>query len=546
MHHGMVLLFSPIVLFLIVSFTPPSTSRIVIPPPQTEIRKVRRDYGSNYQFECTVDHPDQLKLTAWYKNDVLLPPSIQERRENKNLSWRKPELVLHLRNMVFKDEGIYTCKYNGDKTLIGFTLNVTIEDDFDEEELMSDYGDIESLEQSHEVINETRAPRMVEEKMKESNFLFLPSGRSIRMPCVYEGNPKPKTYWYRNGVPIEKWERSIDPPPSVEETYLLLEDLVEDDEGNYTCFAKNKFGSQSVMYHLKVEPFDAAAPYIDEGILKDTYANPGENVTFRCRIETKHSLSNHWAREINGTFVPIKGTIQAEYLYLVNVQLQDAGVYACNASNDYGVRVRKFSLFVREDIEPVIQRIHDSHFYQKIIIITTMCIIFLFIIIFLIYKVIQYRRKRVTIIKAENSFIIRKRVFLEHTQDGKSLAPIVRIECETVPLNDVPPEETRKVTSNEYQLPHDPDWEVERDRLEFGDVLGQGAFGIVYLATARGPLPKLPGRGEEDRTPVAVKMLKKGHTDHELKDLISEMEVMKKVGGHPNIINLLGCVTQEG
>ena len=35
-------------------------------------------------------------------------------------------------------------------------------------------------------------------------------------------------------------------------------------------------------------------------------------------------------------------------------------------------------------------------------------------------------------------------------------------------------------------------------------------------------------------------------TDRELADLIQEMEVMKIIGRHRNIINLLGCCTQHG
>jgi serine/threonine protein kinase len=50
----------------------------------------------------------------------------------------------------------------------------------------------------------------------------------------------------------------------------------------------------------------------------------------------------------------------------------------------------------------------------------------------------------------------------------------------------------------------------------------------------------------DSKTIVAVKMLKDGHTDDEITDLVSEMEVMKKIGKHKNIINLLGCCTQDG
>lgn len=35
-------------------------------------------------------------------------------------------------------------------------------------------------------------------------------------------------------------------------------------------------------------------------------------------------------------------------------------------------------------------------------------------------------------------------------------------------------------------------------------------------------------------------------TDREMADLIQEMEVMKVMGQHRNIINLLGCCTQHG
>lgn len=70
--------------------------------------------------------------------------------------------------------------------------------------------------------------------------------------------------------------------------------------------------------------------------------------------------------------------------------------------------------------------------------------------------------------------------------------------------------------------------------------IGEGAFGQVY----RGELktPRIPN----GHLTVAVKMLKQTATDRELIDLVSEMEVMKQIGQHPNIINLVGCCTQNG
>ena len=39
-------------------------------------------------------------------------------------------------------------------------------------------------------------------------------------------------------------------------------------------------------------------------------------------------------------------------------------------------------------------------------------------------------------------------------------------------------------------------------------------------------------------------MLKEGHTDQDMIDLVSEMDMMKMIGRHMNIINLLSVCTQ--
>lgn len=76
----------------------------------------------------------------------------------------------------------------------------------------------------------------------------------------------------------------------------------------------------------------------------------------------------------------------------------------------------------------------------------------------------------------------------------------------------------------------------------FRQALGEGCFGQVVLAEAIGLDKDRPNRV----TKVAVKMLKSDATEKDLSDLISEMEMMKMIGKHKNIINLLGACTQDG
>ncbi|XP_046864659.1 fibroblast growth factor receptor 4-like [Xenia sp. Carnegie-2017] len=70
---------------------------------------------------------------------------------------------------------------------------------------------------------------------------------------------------------------------------------------------------------------------------------------------------------------------------------------------------------------------------------------------------------------------------------------------------------------------------------------GEGAFGKVLKAEVFDVVKQNSGK-----TIVAVKTLKDDATERELMDLISEAEVMKFIGRHKNIINLIGCCTQNG
>lgn len=124
--------------------------------------------------------------------------------------------------------------------------------------------------------------------------------------------------------------------------------------------------------------------------------------------------------------------------------------------------------------------------------------------------------------------------------DGENVAsqiPIVRIEKQRTTMVQSSGD---AAVFNEYEFPLDSDWEFPRCQLRLGTTLGEGAFGRVVMAEAFGML-KCP-----QKTIVAVKMVKEGHTDSDMTSLVREMEVMKMIGKHINIINLLGCCSQDG
>lgn len=170
-----------------------------------------------------------------------------------------------------------------------------------------------------------------------------------------------------------------------------------------------------------------------------------------------------------------------------------------------------------------------------------------FIIIMVAIMVVQYRkikheklmkhRAMETVHQWTKKIIIVKPA-VDTTNPELMQIPIVKIEKQRTTLvqtssNDPSP-------FNEYEFPLDSNWEFSRNQLSLGPTLGEGAFGRVVMAEAHGLTKNISS------LIVAVKMVKEGHTDTDMASLVREMEVMKMIGKHINIINLLGCCSQDG
>lgn len=121
-------------------------------------------------------------------------------------------------------------------------------------------------------------------------------------------------------------------------------------------------------------------------------------------------------------------------------------------------------------------------------------------------------------------------------------------------------------------------WEFPRHRLHVISILGEGCFGQVWkcqalniagmlrpsfihlllgeikISSFSGILVSLAiiiycyfgCSGLEGSSFVAVKTLKESAGDKERQDLLKELQVMKSLKPHPNIVTLLGCCTDKG
>ncbi|XP_061230368.1 receptor-type tyrosine-protein kinase FLT3 isoform X2 [Neopsephotus bourkii] len=115
-----------------------------------------------------------------------------------------------------------------------------------------------------------------------------------------------------------------------------------------------------------------------------------------------------------------------------------------------------------------------------------------------------------------------------------------RYESQLQMIHIIGPSDNEYIYINFREFEYDLKWEFPRENLEFGQVLGSGAFGKVVNATAYG----ISNAG--DSVQVAVKMLKEKPDASEKDALMSELKMMTHIGSHENIVNLLGACTVSG
>ncbi|ELT97384.1 hypothetical protein CAPTEDRAFT_220531 [Capitella teleta] len=214
--------------------------------------------------------------------------------------------------------------------------------------------------------------------------------------------------------------------------------------------------------------------------------------------------------------VQTKNQPDPEVLLIENVQYNHSGWYTCFVGNSFGDDHTSAWLTVVP--EATVASNHQS----TIVAIVIGCCCFLVLAFVVLTGFCVYRRK-----------------LLQETP-AKRKEPLIRVMPQ-VRIEGGNRRVMSDISLSEYEIPLDEEWEFPRDKLKIGEPLGEGAFGVVIAAEATGIT------GDKQRTiTVAVKKLKCDATDRELADLVQEMEMMKIIGRHRNIINLLGCCTQSG
>ncbi|XP_065640049.1 uncharacterized protein LOC105843196 isoform X2 [Hydra vulgaris] len=94
------------------------------------------------------------------------------------------------------------------------------------------------------------------------------------------------------------------------------------------------------------------------------------------------------------------------------------------------------------------------------------------------------------------------------------------------------------------------DWEISPESFVFDKKIGEGAFGNVFIAkinakalskTMFAKQSEFVSHDENNQSNVAVKLLKDGANCSEFEDFREEIDLMKGIGYHKYIVNMIGC-----
>uniref|UniRef100_A0A8C7UIX5 Fibroblast growth factor receptor n=1 Tax=Oncorhynchus mykiss TaxID=8022 RepID=A0A8C7UIX5_ONCMY len=543
----------PLVVYVVVengglrSLTLPCFFPLVIPAPPVKIQaELYTLYpGDRLELKCSTESVN------WTKDDTLVVDGEHTRLRDGQLEIEGVEPA---------DSGLYTCVAFGNHSSY-FSVNVTVdilassEDEEEEDESSSEEAKLSSSQKLLPM-----APQWAQPEKMEKKLHAVPASKTVKFRCQASGNPTPTLKWFKNGKEFKRDQRIGGFKVREHMWTIIMESVVPSDKGNYTCVVENQHGSINHTYQLDVVERSPHRPILQAGLPANNTAVVGSDVEFECKVFSDPQPHIQWLKhiEVNGSRVGPDGlpyvrvlkhsgvnssdTQEMEILQLRNVSFDDAGEYTCLAGNSIGLSHHSAWLSVVKGINAVPPSPPPNQTYLEVLI---YCVGFFLIAVMVAVAIILKMRNsskksdfssQLAVHKLAKSIPLRRQVSVDSSSSlhsGVMLVRPSRLSSSGSPmLSGV----------SEYELPQDPRWELPRDRLVLGKPLGEGCFGQVVMGEAVGMDKEKPNR----ITKVAVKMLKSDATEKDLSDLISEMEMMKIIGKHKNIINLLGACTQDG
>lgn len=179
----------------------------------------------------------------------------------------------------------------------------------------------------------------------DRTYTHLVKGEELLLECIAAGFPTPRVEWFKVGHGL--------PDRAIVENHgkvLKIPEVQQEDEGQYTCKAKNSHGETGHFFHVIVEepPQWIAKPESQLSMI-------GSDVLIKCSATGNPKPTVSW--RVNG--LPLNDVpstsrrVFDDKIILQKASSHDSAVYQCEASNKHGTILANANIMIM-NLPPVI------------------------------------------------------------------------------------------------------------------------------------------------------------------------------------------------
>ncbi|KAJ7999515.1 hypothetical protein DPEC_G00195230 [Dallia pectoralis] len=163
-------------------------------------------------------------------------------------------------------------------------------------------------------------------KVRFQTETYALAGQNTNLECFAYGNPVPKLRWRKvDGLLPSKAGASAEGP------ILTLPGITFDDEGVYECEAYNSEGRDTHQGRIIVQ---AQPDWLQ--VMSDSEVEISSELHWNCVAAGKPRPSIRWLRNGQALITQDRVEVNVGRLKVVNLALEDSGMYQCVAENKHG------------------------------------------------------------------------------------------------------------------------------------------------------------------------------------------------------------------
>lgn len=166
----------------------------------------------------------------------------------------------------------------------------------------------------------------------------IQSSAPVTLRCLIDGHPRPVSLWFQDGTQIvdDRTDRTVYSISNKERT-LTLESASPDDNGVYSCCARNAVASvcSSDNFTLNIIDESFPRPVI---IPESQIVNKNEEVMFHCKFQAVPPPTQDWFFEDDALITNRSKTVVLSNgsLLITQVKPRNAGIYKCVGQGQKG------------------------------------------------------------------------------------------------------------------------------------------------------------------------------------------------------------------